>query len=103
MRQLLQQPGDDIMKVTVTQGQIIINTVWLTHESDELICFEADCKSKYPEYEGGGNQDLFFGAREHSLNVDHEAQFTKVEFDLPEIEAGWTALVETGRYYIHIV
>lgn len=86
----------------ITNRQFVINSVTMQIDQPCLKYYTVDTKSKYPLYNGRGQDFIWVGASEHSLKTDSSKKDdTLIEFGVVDPNK-WTIFVETGRYSLYI-
>jgi hypothetical protein len=91
-----------MIKVNVEEGEILVNSVWVSLETPSLIIIELDTKSKYPNIACHSSNEISLYADEHTLyaSPELEGKTTNVIMELPEgFCVGATSL---GRYTVQI-
>lgn len=97
------------MKVTVTDGAVVIESVDVVVEHGDVVILYVNCASKYPSpwliQQGGSTTDLLMMADERTLGlragVDRE-QHTRVHLELDSPD-GWTGEAFGGRYHAVLI
>ncbi len=60
-----------MIKINIEEGDILVNSAWVSFETPSLIIIELDTKSKYP-------QVACYGEDQISLYADDHTHYTKV-------------------------
>ena len=84
----------------VEQGEILVNSVFVIHNTDDMIMVEVDLQSKYPELLATSDNAIYLQASEHTLYKGKEGA-TMIEFDLPNNFAFCGHRL--GRYHVDLM
>lgn len=86
--------------IKIDEGEILVNSAWITFQTDSIILIEIDCKSKYAQVSGYSENSFVLCADEHTLYKGDNERFTEVEIDLPD---GFRiGSIDTGRYDVRV-
>jgi hypothetical protein len=89
-----------MIKVNIEEGEILVNSVWVSFETPSFIIIELDTKSKYPKLACCSSNEICLYADEDTLYAGEEGKTTNVIMELPEgFCVGATSL---GRYTVEI-
>jgi hypothetical protein len=86
--------------INVIEGEILVNSVWKLLETESLILFEIDCKSKYPKVGCYSSTGFSLYADDTTLHTGPEGEDTVIDLKLPEhysIDA-----IKAGRYDVRV-
>lgn len=86
--------------IKIEEREILVESAWISLQTDSVIVIEIDCKSKYPQV--GGYSDVMFSlyADEHTLHKGTDPRYTDIELDLPD---GFRiSSISTGRYDVRV-
>jgi hypothetical protein len=89
-----------MIKINIEEGDILVNSTWVSLETPSLIIIEIDTKSKYPELSGYTGKEFWLTAGERTLHKGTDPRPTKIELELPEgfcLEA-----TRLGRYSVEV-
>ena len=86
--------------IKINEGEILVNSAWITLQTDSIILIEIDCKSKYPQVSGYSENSFVLCADEHTLYKGDNERFTEVEIDLPD--GFCIGSVGIGRYDVRV-
>lgn len=88
--------------VTFTNGEVEIESVMVVHDLPDIFIIEADMRSKYAVFYGAGGGDgeqlVFLGADENTLQVNKESQLLARIVVRGLDGDGWTCVAECARY-----
>jgi hypothetical protein len=91
-------------KITVVQGHIRVNSIWVARTSAAFLVLEADLSSKYPLTMGitdvAGHTVHLYADRHTMFRGPGDAPTT---IRLPARTRGWQVLTETAKYELRIV
>ena len=89
-------------KITVENGQFVVENVWAVTRHDDVIILLINCRSKYPEVvECDERLDILPRPESLHLNKDTD-DYTRVR--ITGLGDGrWKTIVETGRYEVRWV
>jgi hypothetical protein len=89
-----------MIKVNIEEGDILVNSAWVSFETPSLIIIELDTSSKYPQVGCYGEDQISLYADDHTLYKGDTNRQTNVEIDLPKdfcVQA-----TRVGRYSVEI-
>lgn len=85
-------------ELKVEEGQVLISSITLMHNTPDLQVYYVDCQSKYPEWMGGGGELLLY-AGERTLRANREVDKpTRITF--PDPGPDFVSFVDGGRYSV---
>ncbi len=96
------------MKISVTQGQIHVNSIILVTKHEDVHVYMADLRAKYAIVEGYGGcldgeestEEIALGADEDTLWAEKTDAPTSIEFETGSED--WTCHARVGRYNVYI-
>lgn len=78
------------VEMTITQGEIKVNTAYVYAYSKEIIAISIDCRSKWPEIEAIGSDndipDIVLGAGESTTNIQKGTKHPLTVISFPELK-----------------
>ena len=86
--------------IKIEEREILVNSAWISLQTDSVIVIEIDCKSKYAQI--GYSSDTIFSlyANEDTLKKGTIPGYTDVELSLPD---GFRiSSISTGRYDVNV-
>ena len=89
-----------MIKINIEEGDILVNSAWVSFETPSLIIIELDTSSKYPQVGCYGQDQISLYADDHTLFKGDTNRQTNVEIDLPKdfcVQA-----TRVGRYSVEI-
>lgn len=90
------------VKVSVSQGQVHVNSGWLAHQSKGSLVYEFDLRAKYAQLYGMSGNGVYLAKNESTESFEQSDQPTVVRFEgLPD---GSTIHAVVMRYslFVHI-
>lgn len=96
--------------LSVDEGSILVASTHLIVHHDDVLVWEIDLKSKYPELyvtadyqQDGTQQEVVLFRTERTLRADESTNRpTRLRFTTPRDE-NWTVLYNHGRYTVQVV
>jgi hypothetical protein len=73
-----------MIKINIEEGDILVNSAWVSFETPSLIIIELDTYSKYPQVGCYGEDQVSLYADDHTLYKGDTNRQTIVEINLPE-------------------
>lgn len=86
--------------VTVEQGSVLVNDIWVVASRPRLFAIEADCHTKYAEVLAYAGAEVMFYASERTLKAGDTDKPTVIT--LPPRMAGWRITADASRYTLTI-
>jgi hypothetical protein len=89
-----------MIKINIEEGDILVNSAWVSFETPSLIIIELDTYSKYPQVGCYGEDQVSLYADDHTLYKGDTNRQTFVDIDLPKdfcVQA-----TRLGRYSVEI-
>jgi hypothetical protein len=89
-----------MIKINIEEGDILVNSAWVSFETPSLIIIELDTYTKYPQIGSYGDSQISLYADDNALYKGDTNRQTNVEIDLPKdfcVEA-----TRLGRYSVEI-
>jgi len=85
--------------IKIEEREILVNSAWISLQTDSLIIIDIDTKSKYPDVCGYSDKSFGLCSNEHTLYKGTDPRYTDVEIDIP----GFSIVsVRTGRYDVRV-
>jgi hypothetical protein len=82
--------------IKIEEREILVNSAWISLQTDSVIVIEIDCKSKYAQVCGYSQNSFALCADENTLHKGTVPGYTDIEFDLPD--GFCIGSISTGRY-----
>lgn len=73
-----------MIKINIEEGDILVNSAWVSFETPSLIIIELDTSSKYPQVGCYGQDQISLYADDHTLYKGDTNRQTFVDIDLPK-------------------
>ncbi len=97
------------MKISVTQGQIHVNSIILVTKHEDVRVYMADLRAKYAIVEGYGGcldskestEEVLLGSNKNTLRAEETDEPTTIAFETGSEDWGLHATI--GRYTAYIV
>ena len=86
--------------IKIEEREILVESAWISLQTDSVIVIEIDCKSKYAQV--GGYSDVMFSlyADDYTLKKGTDPRHTVIELDLPD--GFCISSISTGRYDVRV-
>ena len=89
---------------TINNGEFVINSIWVAWESDDIVVFEADTKSKYPRVLTTSEDGVYIVPNGNSQNLDESSTDETTQINITFPSEDWRVLTaEGGRYTVTVV
>ena len=86
--------------IKIEEREILVESAWISLQTDSVIVIEIDCKSKYPQITGYSDDNFGLCADERTLYKGTDPRYTDIELDLPD---GFRiSSISTGRYDVRV-
>lgn len=86
--------------IKIEEREILIESAWISLQTDSVIVIEIDCKSKYAQVTGYSDDNFGLCADERTLYKGTDPRYTDIELDLPD---GFRiSSISTGRYDVRV-
>lgn len=82
--------------IKIEEREILVESAWISLQTDSVIVIEIDCKSKYAQVCGHSQGSFALCADEHTLHKGTIPGYTDIELDLPD--GFCISSISTGRY-----
>jgi hypothetical protein len=88
------------LRVEVTDGEVVLESVSVLADTEDLVVIYVDTRSKYPQLSCVSDREVLINASEHSLRTDPEkrGEFTRVR--LLGLRGRWQQAFDVGRYHV---
>lgn len=86
--------------IKIEEREILVESAWISFQTDSVIVIEIDCKSKYPQVVGYSQNSFGLCADEHTLHKGTAPGYTDIELDLPD--GFCISSISTGRYDVRV-